>query len=79
MSDVPGFCKSTTLEEVHKHSHVLTPGRYVGAVAQEDDNEAFEDTMARLTEKLTEQMAEARWLDTAISENLEIVGIGDNS
>ena len=78
-ADVPGFCKSTTLEEVHKHSHVLTPGRYVGAVAQEDDNEAFEDTMARLTEKLTEQMAEARWLDTAISENLEIVGIGDNS
>ena len=58
--DMPGFCKSTTLEEVRKHSHVLTPGRYVGAVAQEDDNEAFEDTMARLTEKLTEQMAEAR-------------------
>ena len=78
-ADVLGFCKSTTLEEVHKHSYVLTPGRYVGAAAQEDDNEAFEDTMARLTEKLTEQMAEARWLDTAISENLEIVGIGDNS
>ena len=77
--DVPGFCKSTILEEVRKHSHVLTPGRYVGAAAQEDDNEAFEDTMARLTDKLTEQMAEARWLDTAISENLEIVGIGDNS
>ena len=77
--DVPGFCKSTTLEEVREHSHVLTPGRYVGAVAHEDDNEAFEDTMAHLTEKLTEQMAEARWLDTAISENLGIIGIGDNS
>ena len=35
--------------------------------------------MAHLTEKLTEQIAEARRLDTAISENLEIVGIGDNS
>ena len=77
--DVPGFCKSTTLEEVREHSHVLTPGRYVGVVAHEDDNEAFEDTMARLTEKLTEQMAEARWLDTAISENLGIIGIGENS
>ena len=77
--DVPGFCKSTTLEEVRKHSHVLTPGRYVGAAAQEDDNEPFEETMARLKEKLTEQMAETRWLDAAISENLEIVGIGDNS
>ena len=78
-ADLPGFCKSTTLEEVREHSHVLTPGRYVGVVAQEDDNEAFEDTMARLTEKLTEQMAEARWLDTTISENLGIIGIGDNS
>ena len=77
--DVPGFCKSTTLEEIRKHSHVLTPGRYVGAAAQEEDNEPFEETMARLTEKLTEQMAEARWLDAAISENLEIVGSGDNS
>ena len=45
--DVPGFCKSTTLEEVREHSHVLTPGRYVGVVAHEEDDEAFEDTMAR--------------------------------
>ena len=77
--DTPGFCKSTTVEEIRKHSHVLTPGRYVGAAAQEEDNEPFEEKMARLTEKLTEQIAEARWLDAAISENLEIVGIGDNS
>ncbi len=73
--DAPGFCKSTTLDEVRKHSHVLTPGRYVGAAAQEEDNEPFEETMARLKEKLTEQ----RWLDAAISENLEIVGTGDKS
>ena len=77
--DTPGFCKSTTLAEIRTHNHVLTPGRYVGAAAQEEDSEAFEDTMARLTEKLTEQMAEARWLDAAISENLEMVGIGDDS
>ena len=77
--DIPGFCKSTTVEEVRKHSYVLTPGRYVGAAVQEEDNEPFEETMARLTEKLTEQMAEARWLDAVISENLEIVGSGDNS
>ena len=30
---VPGFCKSATLEEIRKHGHVLTPGRYVGAEA----------------------------------------------
>ncbi len=31
-ADLPGFCKSADLEEdISKHGHVLTPGRYVGA------------------------------------------------
>ena len=33
-SDVPGFCRSTPLDEVRRHGHVLTPGRYVGAEPQ---------------------------------------------
>jgi very-short-patch-repair endonuclease/predicted GIY-YIG superfamily endonuclease len=35
--DIPGFCKAATLDDIRKHGHVLTPGRYVGAEAQEDD------------------------------------------
>ena len=46
--DILGFCKSATLEEIRKHGHVLTPGRYVGAEAQEDDGEPFDDKMKRL-------------------------------
>ena len=46
--DIPGFCKSATLDEIRKHGHVLTPGRYVGATPQEDDSEPFEEKMARL-------------------------------
>ena len=36
-----------TLDEIRRHGHVLTPGRYVGAPPQEDDGEPFEDKMAR--------------------------------
>ena len=35
-TDVAGFCKSATLEEVRRHGHILTPGRYVGAEIAED-------------------------------------------
>src|SRR5262249_33318866 len=56
--DVPGFCKSTTLEEIGKHGHVLTPGRYVGAEAQEGDGEPFDAKMKRLVTTLLEQQSD---------------------
>jgi type I restriction enzyme M protein len=73
-ADIPGFCKSATLEDIRKHGHVLTPGRYVGAEAQEDDGEPFAEKMARLVAQLREQQAEARGLDAAIDANLEGLG-----
>ncbi len=75
---LPDFCKSAALAEIHKHGHVLTPGRYVGAEAQEDDGEPFEDKMRRLTKKLEEQLAESARLDDAIHENLAILGYDIN-
>lgn len=74
--DIPGFCKSTTLDEIRKHGHVLTPGRYVGAEAQEDDGEPFEEKMRRLAATLREQQAEAVRLDAAIAANLKELGYG---
>ena len=74
--DEQGFCKSTTLEEIRKHSHVLTPGRYVGAALQEDDGEPFGEKMARLTTQWREQQAEARRLDETIAKNLKRLGFG---
>ena len=74
--DEPGFCKSTTLDEIREHGHILTPGRYVGAAELEDDGEPFEEKMARLTAELTAQMAEAKKLDKQIWKNLEEIGWG---
>ncbi len=76
-ADVPGFCKGVALEEIRRHSHILTPGRYVGAEPQEDDGEPFEEKMKRLVAQWQEQQAEARKLDTAIDANLKTLGFGD--
>jgi type I restriction enzyme M protein len=74
--DVPGFCKEAALGDIRKHGHVLTPGRYVGAEAAEEDDEPFEEKMQRLTATLREQQSEAAKLDEAIARNLKELGYG---
>ena len=75
--DVPGFCKSAPLEEIRKHGHVITPGRYVGVEPQPDDGIPFAEKMAELSARWREQQAKARRLDAAIEENLARLGFGD--
>jgi type I restriction enzyme M protein len=69
--DEPGFCKAATLEEITKHNFVLTPGRYVGAGAAEEDDEPFEEKFERLTAELRGQFAEGRRLEVEIEVRLE--------
>lgn len=68
--DVPGFCKSAKKEEIAKHNFVLTPGRYVGAGAAEEDDEPFEEKFARLMGELRGQFAEGRRLEKEIEDRL---------
>jgi len=72
--DVPGFCKSASVEEIRKNGYVLTPGRYVGAEPQEDDDEPFEEKMRRLTTQLAEQFRESARLEAEIRANLKGLG-----
>jgi type I restriction enzyme M protein len=72
--DVAGFCKSAKLAEVAGQGFVLTPGRYVGAEAIEEDDEPFLGKMQRLTTALREQQAEAAKLDAAIADSLRGLG-----
>ena len=72
--DVAGFCKSAALAELEKHDFVLTPGRYVGAAAEEDDGEPFAKKMARLTGQLKTQFKESDRLEGEIKKNLAGLG-----
>jgi type I restriction enzyme M protein len=74
--DELGYCRSATLAEIAEHGHVLTPGRYVGSEAAEEDDEPFGDKMLKLTRTLGEQMAKGVELDDLIRKKLEGLGYG---
>ena len=74
--DIPGFCKSAKLDEIRKHGHVLSPGRYVGAAAADEDDEPFDEKMRRLAATLRQQQEEGARLNTAIATNLKELGYG---
>jgi type I restriction enzyme M protein len=69
--DIPGFCKSATLEEIRGKGYMLTPGRYIDAVEAEEDEEPFEEKLRRLIIKLDQHFEEANSLETQIRKNLK--------
>jgi type I restriction enzyme M protein len=71
--DIAGFCKSVSLEQIQEQGYVLTPGRFVGAAELEEDNEPFEQKMARLTKELEAQFEESRNLEQQIRTRLSNV------
>ena len=73
--DVPGFCKSATVAEIAGHGFVLTPGRYVGAAAAEEDDVPFPERFAELQAKLELQFAESDALTATIREKLAGLGV----
>lgn len=72
--DIQGFCKAVDFEEIQKHDHILTPGRYVGIEEEEDDGEPFEEKMERLTTVLSDQFKQSRELEEEIKKQLGGIG-----
>jgi len=70
-ADVPGFCKSATLDEIKAADYALTPGRYVGAPEIEDDGEPVEEKIARLRGELIAAFDESARLEKVMREQLE--------
>jgi len=67
--DVPGLCKSVTLDEIREKDYVLTPGRYIGLPEDEDDFD-FAERFGKLKAELDEQMQEEARLNELIREKL---------
>jgi type I restriction enzyme M protein len=68
--DIPGFCKSTSTNEIASHGFVLTPGRYVGTEEIEVEDEAFEEKMEQLTKLLEKQFEKSAQLKEVIRTSL---------
>jgi type I restriction enzyme M protein len=75
--DVSGFCKAVKIDEIRSHSHVLTPGRYVGAADVEDDEIPFAERFAELKAELEEYFTDADNISKRIKDLLAGVEVDD--
>ncbi|EGJ51733.1 type I restriction-modification system subunit M [Desulfocurvibacter africanus] len=64
--DISGFCKATHIEEIKEQGFVLTPGRYVGAEEQANDNEPFIEKYPQLLAELEECFVEGQRLTAEV-------------
>jgi type I restriction enzyme M protein len=72
--EIPGFSKSASLDEIRRNGWILTPGRFVGAEEEADEDEPFEEKMEQFTSELAKQMNEGAVLEAEIKKNLKNVG-----
>jgi type I restriction enzyme M protein len=75
-ADEPGFAASVALADIERAGFTLSPGRFVGAPDEEEDEVAFEERMAELVETLEAEMAESERLAVEVREALAKVGYG---
>jgi type I restriction enzyme M protein len=74
-TDILGFCKSATLDEVKALNYALTPGRNVW-LAEEEDEFNIAEYLAQLKTELDLQFAEEDALNKRIAKNLSNISFG---
>lgn len=74
LEEEKGFSAAVSIEDIAKQDYILTPGRYVGIADVEEDDEPFEEKMARLTSEISKCFEESNRLQEQIKKNLEAIG-----
>jgi type I restriction enzyme M protein len=77
--EVPGFCKVATLKDIAEHRFALTPGRYVGASVEDDEDEPFEERFPMLATRLHAQFAVSDELRGRVRAALAAVRVDDGT
>jgi type I restriction enzyme M protein len=70
--DIPGFCRAVTHDDIAAEGGQLTPGRYCGSASDAPEPADATARVRSLIGKLRVQFEEARRLDLAIQERLQV-------
>ncbi len=71
--DRAGFSKAATTKEIEENGWVLTPGRYVGAGSDEEEDEPLAEKLKRLSAKLLAEFEEGARLEREIRRSLRSI------
>ncbi|MFO1044171.1 MAG: class I SAM-dependent DNA methyltransferase [Planctomycetaceae bacterium] len=66
----PGFASPATIDVIAKHGHVLTPGRYVGAVDINSDDTPFAERFPSMLAELEDLLSESARQSKKVLERL---------
>ena len=72
--DIPGFCKSATLDEIQAHGYVLSPGRYTGSEAVDDDDESFKERLDEIVGELKGLFGRSDTLRIEVKKGMKELG-----
>jgi type I restriction enzyme M protein len=76
LRDVEGLVKTVSFKDLEANDWSLTPGRYVGVAAQEEDDDFdFEETMREIHSELADLNTEAVELAATVAKNFEAMSI----
>lgn len=70
-TDVLGFARAATLEEVKRQDFVLNPGRFVGAGEDEADEELVDQKLSRLQKELFAEFDRGHELEIRVRDVLQ--------